>query len=82
MKAIMIFLGGLGIMGAIAAIGLAIMMVVTTVIGIWLAFSASIVLGIICLFPICAPANFVFGLCWWFGTNVPEAIQAWANFPI
>ena len=80
MKVLYGFLVSLGIVGCIAGVALSIMAMVSTIIGIWLAFSASIILGILSL--CVAPANLVYGVCWWFGMNVPEAIQAWVNFPI
>ncbi|MCK5235427.1 MAG: hypothetical protein KAR06_00465 [Deltaproteobacteria bacterium] len=82
MSKLITVLSGLGIIGGVTAVILCIMMVVTSFIGIYLAFSASIIVGVIFLIPIVAPANFVFGLCWWFGMNIPEMIQAWAGFPI
>lgn len=58
---------------AIPAFGLSIY-------GLYLAFSASILLGIIAL--VIEPSPLVFGVAMLFGKNVPEIIQNWANFPI
>jgi hypothetical protein len=51
-----------------------------SVYGLVLAFKASIILGIIAL--IVEPSPLVFGMAALYGTNVPEAIQNWINFPV
>lgn len=48
--------------------------------GLYLAFSASILLGIVAL--IIEPSPLVFGIAMLFGKNIPEIIQTWINFPI
>ncbi len=67
---------------AILAIGisLAILAIGISVYGAVLAFKASIILGIITL--VIEPAPFVFGIVAIFGTNIPDIIQNWINFPI
>lgn len=48
--------------------------------GVWLAFSASILFGIISLF---VPPSFViYGLCGFFGKNVPLIIATWLGLPV
>ncbi len=47
--------------------------------GVYLAFSSSIIIGLISLIP---PCDVVYGICGLFGKNVPAAIQAWIHFPI
>jgi len=54
--------------------------IVVSIYGVILAFKASIILGIIAL--VAQPSPFVFGIVALFGTNVPNIVQAWINFPI
>jgi hypothetical protein len=69
-----------GILGVLVVVGLILSLAGLSFYGIYLAFSASIILGIIALFV--QPSPFVFGVCMVFGKNIPEIIQAWADFPI
>lgn len=80
MKKIEAVFGGVGILAGLAIICLIIGAAGLSIYGVYLAFSASIILGIITLFV--QPSPFVFGVCAAFGKNIPEIIQAWANFPI
>ena len=64
----------------LAILSVGVIAIGTSIYGLYLAFSASIILGIIAL--VIEPSPFVFGVCMIFGKNVPEAIQNWANFPI
>ena len=48
--------------------------------GIVTAFSASILLGILCL--VVAPASLVLGVCVWFGNNWAPKVAEWLNLPV
>ena len=77
-KGIGTFLLGFGVLGILAYIALAFGLVATSLYGLYLAFSASILLGIVTLFV--EPSPLIFGLVMLFtGTNLPEKIVAWFN---
>ena len=66
-------LGGLGIFGAILSICFALFMLGMSVYGLYLAFSASIILGIIAFFV--EPSPLIFGLVmFFFDKNLPLEI--------
>ena len=76
MKALTGFLAGAGILGVLALIGLWATLILGTFYGLYLAFSASIILGIIVLFV--EPAPLVFGLVMMFmHVNLATEIMSW-----
>lgn len=60
MKALFGVFAGLGLIGVLLGVGLGIFALICTVYGLWLAFSASIILGIIVL--LVEPSPFIIGL--------------------
>ena len=66
--------------GIIAIVTLVISALCISAYGLYLAFSASIVLGIIVL--LVEPSPFIIGLYMLFGKDVASAIQNWIHFPI
>ena len=69
MKSLNILVAGLYIAFAISALGL-------TFYGVFLAFSASILLGVASLF--IAPSNVIYGVAmYFFDKNIPELLIAW-----
>jgi len=77
-KAITAFFGGMGLFGALAVIGLAFFSLGLSLYGLYLAFSASIILGLFCLF--LEPSPLVFGVAmFFFDKNLPELIINWLN---
>ena len=70
----------LGVVGIIMALLFFCFIVGISIYGLYLAFNASIILGIIAL--VVEPSPFVFGICGLFGTNIPMIIQQWINFPV
>ena len=76
MKALNGFLAGAGILGVLALIGLWATLILGTIYGLYLAFSASIILGIIVLFV--EPAPLVIGLVMMFWhVNLATEIMSW-----
>lgn len=76
MKALMGFLAGAGILGFFALIALWVTLVFGTIYGVYLAFSASIILGIIVLFV--EPAPLIIGLVMMFmHVNLATEIMSW-----
>lgn len=65
-------------MGIVLVLSLVIFLLVSTIYGIYLAFSASILLGLACL--IIEPSLTVFGVAMLlFDKNIPEHIMQWLN---
>ena len=78
MKAVSAALGGMGLLGGLLVIALAVLAFGLSIYGIILAFSASIILGILCLF--LEPSPLVFGAAmFFFDKNLPEAIMNYLN---
>jgi len=78
MKALGAVLGGMGLLGSLAVIGLALFAFGLTIYGIVLAFSASVILGILCIF--LEPSPLVFGAAmFFFDKNLPELIMNYLN---
>lgn len=73
--------GGMGMLGIILVVLFILIIPFGIIIyGLYLAFSASILLGIIAF--VVEPSPFVFGVAMLFGKNLPMIIQNWINFPI
>lgn len=53
---------------------------ITSIYGLIISFSASILIGIGAL--IIQPCPLIFGYCAYFGYNIPEILQQWLNLPI
>lgn len=51
-----------------------------SVYGLIIAFNASILVGIVCIFV--PPSPFVFGVCSFFGYNLPEILVNWLHIPV
>lgn len=64
----------------IATILTGLFVMATSIYGIVISFSASILIGIGAL--IIQPCPFVFGCCSYFGYNIPQILQQWLNLPI
>lgn len=82
MKWLFGLLGGLGVIGCIVTVLIAFSSLILYVVGLVLAFKASILLGFICLIPALNVVALVSGISILFGVNIPEIIQTWINFPI
>ncbi len=59
---------------------LSIAYITLSVIGVIIAFSSSIILGVLILF--IQPSACVVGVAWIYGMNIPMIIQQWIEFPI
>lgn len=70
---------GLGVISWIVVVPITL---VLYIVGLVLAFKASILLGFICLIPALNAVALVSGISILFGVNIPEIIQTWVNFPI
>lgn len=78
MKGLSVFFSSLGIVGALAGMCLLLFSAGLTIYGIYLAFSASIILGIVCLF--LEPSPLIFGIAmFFFDKNLPELLMQWLN---
>lgn len=67
---------GLGVVGGVLGICLMLFMFGMSIYGLYLAFSASIILGIIAFFV--EPSPLIFGLImFFFDKNIPELIVEW-----
>lgn len=74
------FFGTLGVVGILMWACVIVGAIGMSIYGLILAFSASIVLGILTLFV--EPAPFIFGAVMFFaGTNLPQKIMNWYNTP-
>lgn len=73
-----LWVGGLATFG-IGYIILVIGIISCGLFGLWTAFTASIILGIVSFFV--PPSFVVYGLCAFFGKNVPQMIVDWLNIP-
>lgn len=78
MKALVGVLAGMGLIGALLIFGLAFGSIALTIYGMYLAFSASIILGIVVF--LVEPSPFVIGaVMFFFHTNLAEAIMTFLN---
>lgn len=78
MKALMGFLASLGVVGVFLIFALWATLLVSTLYGLWLAFSASIVLGIIVL--LVEPSPAIIGLVMiFFGKNLAQILIDWLS---
>lgn len=78
MKTITAFLAGFGIVGILAVFALSFFMIAMAVYGVYLAFCASVVLGIIVLFV--QPSPTIIGLVmFFFNKNIAQMIVDFLN---